>query len=170
MSTRSQIGFYESENTNLTKPDVLLYRHWDGYPEGVLPDILPFLAWFDKARGLDDIEYAGARLLQYLCNQADKSTLESAKKYPNIIGKEISKGFTGTLGHGICKGFHVDIEYYYAIYQDRVEVYDNVMAGDWDNPGPITNRARLMLTLKFSELPEQITRDWVESILPKEEN
>lgn len=37
-----------------------LYRHNDGYPDGVLPDILPILARFDKERGLSDVEYAAA--------------------------------------------------------------------------------------------------------------
>jgi len=37
---------------------------------------------------------------------------------------EENKPFTGTLGHGISKEFHSDIEFYYRIYPNIVEVYD----------------------------------------------
>ena len=117
MSTRSQIGFYEKAETPLDKFEALLYRHSDGYPEGVLLDILPFLSWWRKARGIGDLEYCSARLLQYLCNEYDKET----KKWGSKIEAE---GFTGTLGHGVCRAFHWDIEYFYKIYPNKVEVYD----------------------------------------------
>ena len=114
MSTRSQIGFYKKAETPLDKFEALLYRHSDGYPSGVLPDILPFLSWWRKARGIGDSEYCSARLLQYLCNEYDK--------YSKRFGEELE--FTGTLGHGVCKTFQGDIEYFYKIYPDKVEVYD----------------------------------------------
>ena len=37
-------------------------------------------------------------------------------------GKEML--FAGILGHGICKGFHSDIEYLYSIYPDKIDVYE----------------------------------------------
>jgi len=74
---------------------------------GVLADIVPFLRKFDKKRGLDDIEYASARLLQFLCNEYDKEV-----KYRDCFA-----------GYGICSGFHGDIEYYYAIFPDIIKVY-----------------------------------------------
>ena len=114
MSTRSQIGFYKNKETPIDKFEALLYRHSDGYPAGVLPDILPFLSWWRKARGIGDLEYCSARLLQYLCNEYDKHSRE--------IGEKIE--FTGTLGHGVCKILHGDIEYFYKIYPNKVEVYD----------------------------------------------
>ncbi len=112
MSTRAQIGFYRQEETNLNNWEVLLYQHSDGYPDGVLPDVIPFLRWWSRARGISDIEYCSARLLQYLCNKIDE---ENNKKSP--------KGRMGTVGYGICKDFHGDIEYYYAIFPDRLEAY-----------------------------------------------
>lgn len=115
MSTRCQIAFYESEPKDLNNFEALIYRHSDGYPEGVMPDIEPFLKWWSKGRGLDDIEYVSARLLQYLCNRYDMHGYEYDKK---------DKDFTGTLGHGICKDFHQDIEYLYVIYPNQLEVYD----------------------------------------------
>ncbi|MBT9132832.1 MAG: hypothetical protein DDT33_01362 [Firmicutes bacterium] len=111
MSTRAQIGFYRQGEINLNNWEVLLYRHSDGYPDGVLPDVIPFLQWWNKRRAISDIEYCSARLLQYLCNKID----EQSDVKP--------KGLTGTVGYGICKDFHGDIEYYYAIFPDRLEVY-----------------------------------------------
>jgi len=124
MSTRCQIGFYNNEKDPIDKPEALIYRHSDGYPGdlenewGVLQDIVPFLKWFKAARGLNDTEYVAARLLQWLCNQYDGFV---QMKVPYDFEK---KPFTGTLGHGISKEFHDDIEFYYRVYPDVLEVYD----------------------------------------------
>jgi len=101
MSTRCQIGFYEPEVKDLNQWEALIYRHSDGYPDtqhGVIATVVPILKQFDKDRGLDDIEYASAWL--------------------------VAKLKTDYLNIGICKGFHGDIEYFYAVYPDRMEVYD----------------------------------------------
>lgn len=129
MSTRSQIGIYQNNKKPLTEFEALLYRHSDGYPSGVLPDIMPFLSWWSKNRGIDDTEYVSARLLQYLCNKHDEQSKELAKKYP-MVSEEYSDEFTGTLGYGICKQFHWDIEYFYAISPEGVRVYDTPF--EWD--------------------------------------
>lgn len=134
MSTRCQIAFFEDKKQkDLSKFDALIYRHSDGYPGnidkgkkeyGVLTDIIPFLIWFKKQRGLEDMEYTSARLLQYLCNRYDgemeKTEKRVMQKMKNANKKLI---FTGILGYGISKDFHGDIEYIYSVYPDRVEVY-----------------------------------------------
>ena len=101
MSTRCQIGFYEPEAKDLNDFEALIYRHCDGYPDtehGVLAAIVPILQDFNDNRGLDDLEYASAWL--------------------------VSKLKTDYLNIGICKAFHGDIEFFYAVYPDRMEVYD----------------------------------------------
>jgi len=115
MSTRCQIGIYESKATPLKKWDVLLYRHSDGYPDsecGVVEILKKFLTYWKKERGLDDLEYCGARLLQYMCNEYDKE------------GADGTEGLTGILGYGISNALHGDIEYFYRIYPDAFEVYE----------------------------------------------
>jgi len=107
MSTRCQIGFYETGETNLEKWEALLYRHSDGYPEsehGVISTIKPILDDFQANRGLDDLEYASAWL--------------------------VAKLKTDYLNIGISNGFHGDIEYFYAIYPDKMVVYETPT----DNP------------------------------------
>lgn len=125
MSTRCQIGFYRSKEAPIGKWEALLYRHSDGYPDGVLPEIEPFLRWWEVQRGMSDIEYCSARLLQYLCNEYDGASRQIAKeitgKAVDILGKNTD--YTGILCYGICKGFHGDIEYFYKIYPYGIDVY-----------------------------------------------
>ena len=101
MSTRCQIGFYKKKEEDLNKWEALLYKHSDGYPDtehGVIETITPILTSFNKERGLDDIEYASAWLVAKL--KAD---------YLNI---------------GICNSLHGDIEFYYAVYPDKISVFE----------------------------------------------
>jgi hypothetical protein len=42
MSTRCQIGIYSNEKSAIDCPDILIYRHSDGYPDtdcGVVADL-----------------------------------------------------------------------------------------------------------------------------------
>jgi len=123
MSTRCQIGIYNKKEDKLEDFEVLIYRHSDGYPGtvsgsqyGVLQELVPFLKYWKKTRGISDTEYCGARLLQKLTNTYDGDMLEIEKDR-----KE--KMFTGILGYGICKTFHSDIEYFYKVYPDEVQVF-----------------------------------------------
>jgi len=100
MSTRCQVGFYPNDEEDLTKWEALIYRHMDGYPgsqHGVIAELMPILQNFDKNRGLSDIEYAAAWLVR--CWKENE------------------------LNIGICRVFHGDIEYFYAVYKDHVDVY-----------------------------------------------
>lgn len=143
MSTRCQIGFYGGAKVVIGKPEALVYRHSDGYPSGVLPDIMPFLAWWAKGRGISDIEYVSARLLQYLCNEYDGRGSQWASEEEKASVKQ----FTGTLGHGISANFHGDIEYVYAIHAEGVRVYE--VRGAWELP--IEKRVKLIGRIPYEE-------------------
>jgi hypothetical protein len=126
MSTRAQIGFYDqplsgSPDMATVEAEPLIYRHSDGYPGsqtegGVLPEILPFLKWFTAERGWD-AEYLSARLLGYLIREHDTAMVKYA-----------ISAFGGLTGFGISKGIHGDIEYFYAVSPNLVQVY--TMRGD----------------------------------------
>lgn len=98
MSTRCHIAFYDKEaesEADLEKFGILLYRHFDGYPEAVLPDIISILRNFNKSYKLDDVEYSSAYLVSAL---------------------------SGVFG--ISKTFHKDVNYLYAIYPNGdIDVY-----------------------------------------------
>jgi hypothetical protein len=104
MSTRCQIAIYEKaemSDPNKHKPQALVYRHHDGYPDGgggVVATVLPFIKKFAEKRGLDDLEYLAARLIQNLCKTVD------------------DEGST-FLGVGACfdREWHGDIAYVYTI-------------------------------------------------------
>jgi hypothetical protein len=125
MSTRSQLGFYEAGEKDLKKHIGLIYRHCDGYPTGILPDIMPFLKAFKDGRG-NDPEYQGARLLGALL----KENSDYMKKHEGYLGTRLKCGSENFLGYGICNSFHGDIAYFYAVYPDKVDVY----SCGWDKP------------------------------------
>ena len=142
MSTRAQIAVYQAPESKLPNFEALLYRHSDGYPSGVLPDIMPFLAFWKKNRGMDDVEYLSARLLQYLCNEYD-GMMEELEK-----GKKI---YTGILGNGISKDFHGDIEYLYAISPEGVKVYETSF---WQSNKPTSKNCILLGTVPIEGYEE----------------
>ena len=157
MSTRCQIAFYENEKEkDLSKFNALVYRHSDGYPGsiekgkeeyGVLADILPFLQWFKKKRGLKDMEYTSARLLQWLCNEYDEMIDKTEEKIARQEKKKREFIFTGILGHGISKNFHGDIEFLFAIYPNRVDVFETEF--DMEGTKDINKIAKKIKTIKF---------------------
>jgi hypothetical protein len=109
MSTRSQIGFYDSDSQDLNHPSALIYRHPDGYPDtehGVLAALVPWAQDFAKRRGLaGEAEYASARAIVALIRHSGQ--------------------LNDVLGYGICgdHDLHGDIEYHYAVRPTRIDVY-----------------------------------------------
>jgi hypothetical protein len=118
MSTRCQIAIFDQDIIQklndtkflLTDWEVLLYRHSDGYPDGVMPDIKPFIQEFINVRGYDS-EYMGACLIVYLKHWhcGDKMPISEGHKL------ELNEFAIDVLCHGICKSIHPNIEYFYAI-------------------------------------------------------
>ncbi len=130
MSTRCQIGFYSETNQPLKKFDALLYKHSDGYPgelnepdSGIVPLLMPFLIEFNKVRGLSDSEYAAAWCMHYLIDRI-------IKRYENSPSYKDGVKY---IGYGVCQELHGDIEYYYAVYPNRLKVYKTPLDCDWKN-------------------------------------
>jgi hypothetical protein len=124
MSTRCHLGFYSSKEKDIRDWDALIYRHYDGYPEGVIPDIEPMLKRFNRERGLSDTSYAAAWLVHELISSYVKDSVKNAKEwgFPGM-----PKDGKNWLGHGICKDIHCDIEFFYKIYPSAIEIYDAVI-------------------------------------------
>ncbi len=101
MSTRSQIKFKNSEF------NIHVYKHCDGYPEGVLPTLVPFVKEFFADRG-DDECYFLAQLVR-------RFAIEDYKEHKDDEYCNPEKSFTGW---GLDCVQHGDIEYLYEIDTD----------------------------------------------------
>ena len=129
MSTRCQIEFkriysYKQKNGKMKKDEesVLLYRHSDGYPEGVVPDLKEFLKWNGGRNS--DLEFTTANFIYWSKRHFEENYYH--EKYGGGIddkGKSIKwsdpQDFNSILllRFGICEkdDFHGDIEYFYEV-------------------------------------------------------
>lgn len=103
MSTRCQIGFYQNLHAPLAKPNAIIYRHSDGYPDtehGVIDTIVPLLRKHKALREFWDAEYIAAYCLARWLDD------------PQCC-----------LGYGVTQRLHSDIDYYYAVYEQYIVVY-----------------------------------------------
>lgn len=117
MSTRCQIVVMENETTMYP---VKIYKHCDGYPEGVLPTLEPFAQEFARDRG-NDPEYMAAQIVRRFAVDGSRDS------------------FTGW---GLCTEWHGDIEYAYQVFPDgtvkawSVRIPDNLPASSFP-PGQL---------------------------------
>lgn len=104
MSTRAQIVVEGLE-------EIKLYRHSDGYPEGVLPVLEPFVQDFLQKKGWDP-EYLLARMVAALV----------------VAGDDLE----GTLGYGLSPEWAPDIEYWYRVRRNgKIECW-KTLQGWWE--------------------------------------
>ena len=129
MSTRCQIEFMNistrEEKEGPEKGKLVkvvrrrtVYRHSDGYPEGVIPDLKEFLKW-NEGRNFD-LEYQAANFIYWSKKEMEKQIerdLDVAGGTSNV--PEMKRRMILT-GHGICNNdeFHPDIVYYYEVISD----------------------------------------------------
>ena len=128
MSTRCQIEFsstWENDKKEKQTESILVYRHCDGYPEGVIPDLKKFLKWLGGR--IEDLEYTAANFIYWSKRLHEEFYYH--KKYGGGVDEEgqklkwsVPQGFNSTLlmGFGICEkdNFHGDIEYFYNVMSD----------------------------------------------------
>ena len=134
MSTRSQIAFYGKADNKVTSADTFVYKHSDGYPEGVLPILVPFCLSFNKHRGLGDTSYATARCISAICDTYNKERKQWSAR-DKAAGKETSiYDEPDFLGVGVDTAIHGDIEFFYHVSPTEVKVYAcgwNQSPEDW---------------------------------------
>lgn len=97
MSTRSTMHFLDSEEKDAT-PEAIVYRHYDGYPEGAGTDIYRFFQAVEKATS--DTRFNDPTYL--------------AAKYVVWQAGEFGQGLQ-FLGVGVMQRDPLDIEYRYVI-------------------------------------------------------
>lgn len=117
MSTRCQIAFEGS--------DVKVYKHSDGYPEGVLPLLKKVLPDFAKERGWDPSYLAAHTVAKFIDASRRKLRafyLRKHKENPNVFKKDGWKS-SRFLGYGLDTDYHGDLDYIYTVRADfSVEV------------------------------------------------
>ena len=118
ISTREEKGGPEKGKLVKVVRRRTVYRHSDGYPESVIPDLKEFLGW-NRGRNFD-LEYQAANFIYWSKKEMEKQIerdLEIAGGTSNV--PEMKRRMILT-GHGICNNdeFHPDIFYYYEVISD----------------------------------------------------
>jgi hypothetical protein len=103
--------------------DPCIYKHSDGYPEGVVPVLRAFLPKFMKYRGWDS-SYMLARLLGAFLEQekVDRAEFDARREERGFMAvSEENRAESNCLGYGIEPTVnHFDIEWLYVITERRV--------------------------------------------------
>ncbi len=121
MSVRGQIGFYSNNEMCLENYNILLYIHRNSTPEYVIPIIGSVLENKSKYRNYINYEYLSAWILYEFMSKRVKLNLEKDKYIVGIENDGIpAKDF---LGFGISDRIHVDIEYFYCIFPNRIDIF-----------------------------------------------
>jgi len=133
MSTRAQIGFYDKESTPIEQAgQVYVYKHSDGYPEGVLPLLKDFCQRFSTRRGLTDNEYAAARYVQALANEIDRFSqrfsLPLRQRHTSTEAESL-EAIVDYLGVGIGTTLFL-IDYFYHVSPTCITVYRTGWKGE----------------------------------------
>ena len=129
MSTRCQIEFMNistrEEKEGPEKGELVkvirrrtVYRHSDGYPEGVIPDLKEFLEW-NKGRNFD-LEYQAANFIYWSKKKMEKQIERDLAMAGGTTNVPEMKRWMILTGHGICNNdeFHKDIAFYYEVISD----------------------------------------------------
>ncbi len=149
MSTRSQIDFvdsYKDEKGKKHETVRRIYRHWDGYPDGVIPDLEEFVKFMagpdGKVTRMGDAEYTAANFIFWAKLHSWLADEKEKKEHPD---KPLLRD-SWKLGFGVCENdeFHADIEFYYRIDLETgfVSVYEVNREG-WDQPVTMKNMVEM---------------------------
>ncbi len=114
MSTRCQIEWIWDKEKCLT------YRHSDGYPDGVVPDLLEYLKWMGFRA--DDLEYCVATWFYFTKRYYEQEFLKGKRWNSDEVAHDCNS--IVKLGYGVCadKQLHGDIEYFYEVDLKKREI------------------------------------------------
>lgn len=111
MSTRAQICIKRGTEGSARTGGIYIYKHCDGYPEGVMPILKPFVKAFVQDRG-NDPEYL-------LCQIVRRFAIED-------IEKECEHGFYPCYtGWGLDTVKHDDIQFLYEVCAETGSIFIN---------------------------------------------
>jgi len=124
MSTRCQIGFYPTKETDIEDYVILIYKHKDGYPKIVLPVIKSVIKKFSEYNDFSSYEYLSAWILyEFMSNHVELNAEKDI--YITKLNIENDKiPAKDLLGYGISNNRHLDISYFYGVFPDRIDVFE----------------------------------------------
>ena len=113
ISTKCQIEFQVKSIAEGGKDDLerrLVYRHSDGNPEAVLPELEEFMQWNDGRN--NEVEYMTANFIYW-----GKRKREELLKFQNNEAWKNSEHYLLRTGYGVCENneFHADINFFYEV-------------------------------------------------------
>jgi len=113
-----------------------VYRHSDGYPESVIPDLKEFLKW-NEGRNFD-LEYQAANFIYFSKKKMEKQIEEDLQIVWGTTNVPEMKRRMILTGHGICNNdeFHSDIFYYYEVISDSETKEITIKSYQPDHPVP----------------------------------
>ena len=101
MSTRCQIKIIDGYG------ELWFYRHSDGYPSSVFPELRKLLTWVKDGKLRSNVEQMGGWIILLGAHEYEKSIPPS--------GDQISGWKVGAFEPCSCQDFHSDIEYFYVL-------------------------------------------------------
>lgn len=141
MSTRCRIDFVEKWTDNKGKAHEhrrSIYRHSDGYPDGVLPDLKEFITWNRGRNG--DLEYMTANFI-YWSKRKMEEWLSRENNFKWDSEETQSDGNSWMkIGFGVCdpKCWHGDLEYYYEVSLEKggitIKCFEMTLANGRERP------------------------------------
>jgi len=130
ISTRCQIDFiskWKNKEGKEFEERRRVYRHSDGYPDGVIPDLKEFLKW-NFSRN-EDLEYITANFIYWSKRNFEDTFLKPKWNDGKTIiwnSKEVIEDNNSVikLGFGICdiNKFHGDIEWFYEVINNMGKI------------------------------------------------
>lgn len=108
---------------------VMIYKHSDGYPEGVLPVLSDLVLRFNQQRGIDH-EYLAAQIVRAFA--FDDADHDADSTSPALYNHR-----PAMTGWGLDTAMHGDEEYIYLITNDgkQYTIEGRVPTGEfWGNP------------------------------------
>lgn len=127
MSTRCQIKLRSADpafKDDGGETNIYIYKHSDGYPEGVIPYLYPIVQKFHKKRGCSDGSYLLCQIVRHIAVMEHKEAVELISKGKGPFLEDTKKDWEsdptflynqGYLGWGLDCVSHGDIDYLYEV-------------------------------------------------------
>lgn len=153
MSTRCQIRFmetYSSENGKKETYAYQIYRHSDGYLNGVIPDFYEFFKWYMSApmQRNGDPSYAAGDFI-YWCKQ-------------NVFDEEMKKDGYDKIGYGVenVGEIHGDEEWLYEVDLTGAKTPDEILVRYSDDfpENDAFEKAKWSKWYKLGQLYEKVSQ------------